>query len=287
MACEADQREYLYLARPQVHNVDSRQSKNTPSGPSSSTLALEDTEISAAFPTKQSAVDYDEQQFFVMMEALLAPVAKRAGPKAASNTKEESRKAFHFFHNGIHDLESVWWIGLEALLDKRVDKSSLSLEDAAAYDQLIQQMKAASFFYDRYGRAVIMAAATSWSNYVDVLHPAVRDAAEILGELRDELIERYYEVEKDPSSIDKNAGGDLYFSFAKKLRIAAGILASNEVEVSDFSRARVSLLQLGAPCRKATIPKAPTNQPLGNPVANDANLSGSASRGKKRKRVDE
>lgn len=67
-----------------------------------------------------------------------------------------------------------------------------------------------------------MTEGSRWPDYVEVLHPAVQRAAEILGELRNKLIARYDEVEKDHSSIDKNAGGNLYKTFGGKLRKQSG-----------------------------------------------------------------
>lgn len=144
--------------------------------------------------------------------------------------KDAHRPAF--FHNALHDLESILWIAIWFLVKKRVKPGLSSVE----FDPTNQRHLANELFYGAGARLALMSVHNDFSSWIEDLHSEVQSAARILNQIRRALLRCYLEAEKDLSSIGKDVASSLYESMSTSLGEAAFELQSHSVLLEDFTR---------------------------------------------------
>ncbi|KAF7799155.1 hypothetical protein EIP86_010386 [Pleurotus ostreatoroseus] len=122
----------------------------------------------------------------------------------ASSSSLSERHPLRF--NPLHDLESLWWIAVYFLLKREVQSGgSDNAEDSASWNREEQRKWADNVFYSNDYRNPIMMSGSSGffeSHITPVVHPTMRPVVRILEDVRQQLAQRYAELEKDPTSID-------------------------------------------------------------------------------------
>ncbi|KAF7799154.1 hypothetical protein EIP86_010385 [Pleurotus ostreatoroseus] len=167
----------------------------------------------------------------VLSKDLLQYQAKRVRPHTPSEPPEEEKypsagqsalpppadpepPVIPFRYNPLHDLESLWWVAVYFLLKREMRASApdtLDHEDTAIRDREEQR------------------------KYADELHPVAR----ALEDLRQDLVARYTEVEKDPASIDFTCAGGLHERFVAAFQVIAENPDLKDITVSIVLRGAV------------------------------------------------
>lgn len=123
-------------------------------------------------------------------------------------------------YNPLHDLESLWWIGVYFLLKREIypyasDVVPLGGEDPVHWDREKQRKCADDVFYSVDARSPIMTHGAGYFDHyvVPVVHPIMHPVAQTLEDLRRVLLQRYVDVEKDTASVDFTCAEGLYEQF--------------------------------------------------------------------------
>lgn len=162
-------------------------------------------------------------------------------------------------YNPLHDLESLWWIAVYFVLQREIQSPTpdpLADEDGASWDREQQRKWADGVFYSNDFRCPIMLTPESGyfhTNVRPVVHPAVRPIVDILEDLRQDLLRRYTEVEKDLASVDFTCADGLHERFMDSFFDIEDLIHLTE---------DVSLVPLAAP--PSLIP--PATVPAASPV---------------------
>lgn len=138
-----------------------------------------------------------------------------------------------FFHNALHDLESIWWIAVYFLVNKEVDSP-------ISYDTEEQRWHAGRLFYNKDARFAMFEHPTEFADCIQTLHPSVRDAAQELNVIRKEFVRCYQLAEQDAASIGKDVASNLYTLMVISLRNAASCLLADRVVLRRFSPTEIT-----------------------------------------------
>lgn len=161
-------------------------------------------------------------------------------PSAKPEIQEPPVQPPAFFRNALHDLESILWIAIWFLTTKRVKSwAPVTALSASSFDLAKQQSLANRLFYNRGERTAIMLTSNHFASCIKDLHPAVQGAARILDRIRDDLVQCYYEAEKDLSAIGKDVAEPLYVNMNQQLFEAAMELKKYGVVVKELTREHV------------------------------------------------
>lgn len=198
MAVEVDRRRYMF--RPTVRP--------------NSTIASEDSDSDA---------EWEEE--VALREARITDENSFTWP--ASPLERD----YVFQYNPIHDLESLWWVAMYFLINKQ-SKHSPSKESspqAQGNTELtpVQRDYARSLFYGGLARLDAIHGGERLEKHMATLPSYLSPICAVLLELRRHLVDRYNQVEVDPSSIDKKACGKLYQEFSRCFTTVVGYLKKN------------------------------------------------------------
>ncbi|KAF7799147.1 hypothetical protein EIP86_010378 [Pleurotus ostreatoroseus] len=120
-------------------------------------------------------------------------------------------------YSPLHDLESLWWVAVYFALKREISMNSTETslaKHAAEWSREAQRTYADKLFFGQDFR--LMTISTSgkfFNNGHSVVHPVLHPVIAILDFLRDSLMARYTEIEKDVASIDRKCADGLYDIF--------------------------------------------------------------------------
>lgn len=121
------------------------------------------------------------------------------GTQHGSNRADRaSLQTAEFKSNQLHDFESLWWISLYFLVDKRLVIRGEPCETTPA-----QRRHAKELFSDMTNRLNVLDSSVHFQSVINSLHPRIRPVAQMLGDMRRKLVEAYETVERDIPNINK------------------------------------------------------------------------------------
>ncbi|THG92913.1 hypothetical protein EW026_g8162 [Hermanssonia centrifuga] len=183
-------------------------------------------------------------------------------PKSSSSAKQKqttpTKLGVAFWHNPLHDMESIWWsathmiAGNEALSGS-TEYSGLIDDDVASRAQK-QRKLAEELSNDRHKRnAIILGNPLLFHEILESLHPRMHDVARTLEDLRLALVRAYQNAELNPGSIDNNVSEELYAKFLGSfLEISEG-LKVDDIWLRPFAESVESADADGAVVRRTTV----------------------------------
>lgn len=123
-------------------------------------------------------------------------------------------------YNPLHDLESLWWVAVYFLFKREVlphvsDAEPRNGGEVANWDREKQRKSADAIFHNSDSRYLIIMRNSGYfhQEFLPVVHPTMGPVGSILEDLRNDLVDRYLEVEKDPASINSTCAEGLYERF--------------------------------------------------------------------------
>ena len=116
----------------------------------------------------------------------------------------------------LHDLESLWWIAAHFIIGRVVtheDPNALEArsggDDELDETYRLKHMEFAEETFGRDGARInVLTAGFYFFSMLDFLHPAVRDAGDLLQESRLALVKAYKTAEKDLHNMDFHSSAD-------------------------------------------------------------------------------
>lgn len=103
-----------------------------------------------------------------------------------------------FKSNQLHDFESLWWIAIYFLVEKRLVIGGEPCETTPA-----QLRHAKELFSDMANRLNVLISPVHFQSVINSLHPRIRPVAQMLGDMREKLVEAYSKVERDIPNINR------------------------------------------------------------------------------------
>jgi hypothetical protein len=159
-------------------------------------------------------------------------------PRRTANFKTEETLGY-FYHNPIHDVESVWWGCVELLFKKRVVCEALpELEEQ--YRQAYKRMQtAAEQIFPDMGtsskRSLFLTDRLFHEETMSILPSALEPIAILISEIRNALVVRYTRLEgiNDPAERKMAYNSEVVADFATLLSDA--VKAAKGMKLMDFS----------------------------------------------------
>ena len=116
----------------------------------------------------------------------------------------------------VHDLESLWWIATHFIVARAVIHidpyaPEVSCDDDDEVDATYRR-KHMEFAWETFGvegsRMLMLRAGVGFASMLDLLHPAVREAGDLLEESRLALVDAYRAAERDLRKMDFHSSAD-------------------------------------------------------------------------------
>lgn len=176
-----------------------------------------------------------------VLEPLPAGGGDGDNTRHASNADESQRSHKPFFHNSLHDLESLHWAGIKLITDRQIvsvggGKKRLNVDDYSRLDE--QQQWARRLFFNSRERWKFFVTPNRFHDLIRTLDPRVQPLGHFFRKISVALAARYALIEKDVESIDFSAAGNLYAFFRPTIK--------NGVNLQDFEDIRVANIDYAA-----------------------------------------
>ena len=128
----------------------------------------------------------------------------------------------------IHDLESLWWIAAHFIIARAVTHNDPSVPEASCDNDndldatyRLKHMKFARETFGVKGARMMMLRAGLWFfSMLDLPHPAVRDAGDMLQEARLALVDAYRAVENDLHKMEFHSSADGVYEMLRDCFVA-------------------------------------------------------------------
>ena len=166
------------------------------------------------------AVEVDDQDYtFVPAKSLEEVLAEiDAYTREAERDPPHPKEHPDFFHNPLHDLESLWWIAVYVVLQNEATQNNTvgPTQSDESWDSNAQLVYATKLFSDSLARSnIIEGRGRFLDNMRQVLHHSMKPLALYLEALRRELVHTYRDAEKNVNTIDHHCAAGLCTQFHK------------------------------------------------------------------------
>jgi hypothetical protein len=161
---------------------------------------------------------------------------KRPVAKDALRTKEALN---YFYHNPIHDVESVWWGCVELLFKKRVVCEALP-ELEQQYKQAYKQMQtAAEQIFPDMGtsskRSLFLTDRRFHEETMSILPSALRPIATVITNIRNTLVSRYAKLERIDDAVKRKMAHRSVVVADFVTLLLDAVSAAKGMKLTDFS----------------------------------------------------
>ncbi|CCM06342.1 uncharacterized protein FIBRA_08597 [Fibroporia radiculosa] len=167
------------------------------------------------------SVEVDDQDYFFLTQELndaqiktddlLDDLSDDDTPQAPSEPVEVV-----FRYNPLHDFESLWWISVYFLFNKRI--AAVDQAPPPPHDHSQQRAFASDIFYSLRGRQVALTNHHTFQKAVRSLSPVLAKFGKSVNVLRTRVVDRYENIEKNPRTIPSStAAGEVPIDFIKIL----------------------------------------------------------------------
>ncbi|CCM06445.1 uncharacterized protein FIBRA_08708 [Fibroporia radiculosa] len=154
------------------------------------------------------SVEVDRQEYFFASTSGISTMELAARLQAEDNAlqtlqQELLQSDVVFRYNPMHDFESLWWISVHILFNKRVDTVNGKIPPLHNHQK--QQLWAASVFYGLASRqSALSAGNTNFRSAIKTLCPDLHRFGIMVNALRGELLKRYMDIEADISNLHRH-----------------------------------------------------------------------------------
>ncbi|CCM05348.1 uncharacterized protein FIBRA_07562 [Fibroporia radiculosa] len=169
-----------------------------------------------------------------------------------------------FRYNPLHDFESLWWISVYFVANKKVERIDQKAPPFHRYQQ--QKSWAADIFYSLPGRKSALRVDEDFQLMIDSLSPGVRGIGDGINLLRKSLVKRYSRIEKDFSSVGRTAAGHIHEDFFELFDVIAQ--TTGEIIIGPLSqqdsvdKATVLATPLATRSEEPQVPKRASDIPV-------------------------
>lgn len=140
-----------------------------------------------------------------------------------------------FVHNPLHELESLAWVGIKMIADRRIIGVDNGKKRPHAYNHLRlheQHEWARKLFFNSTERCRFLIVPHYFYEFIETLDPQVQPLGHFLQRIFTALVAQYRLAEKDAASIDFDVAGDLYILFKPTM--------VNNIDLEDFEGIRIA-----------------------------------------------
>ncbi|CCM03683.1 uncharacterized protein FIBRA_05827 [Fibroporia radiculosa] len=175
------------------------------------------------------AVEVDLQNYYFKERHLNLDIYKFAA--AYPVTREQSvlppaeSMPVAFRYNPLHDFESLWWMSVYFLLNKKIRR--VDQKNPPPHQYVQQRIRAAEIFYSLASRKSALSWEPEFQFVIESLSPSVHNIGEAANVLRSSLVARYREIERDTENIGHTAAGTIHEDFA----VIFGVVARTPGEI--------------------------------------------------------
>ncbi|CCM06760.1 uncharacterized protein FIBRA_09058 [Fibroporia radiculosa] len=210
------------------------------------------------------SVEVDRQQYFFAFTSYidsdeLATSMEAEDDESQTSQQKLSRSDVIFRYNPMHDFESLWWISVHVLFNKQV--VMVNEKSPPSHDYRRQRTWAAGVFYGLSARqSALSAGNTDFQDAIETLCPDLRRFGKMVHALKDALLKRYIDIEKDISKLPRRtAAGEVPRRFIRGFGVL-GCSKSNEKH-QEILIGPISQQHFEVSTKAAASPEVPEGQP--------------------------
>lgn len=193
---------------------------------------------------KCSPRPYDDPEFFPDWETFL----KGEVEITKTEWRHVSPISTPFTYNPLHDLESLWWIGIHFLVNKLPAVTPEHPHDDERVSE--QRILASELFWTGRNRRTALEHPSYLMEQLEHLHPSVRPFWRILDDARRHLLAGYWRAEKAGQTMNFDVANGVHPALVRCFYSIAARLRARDIELRSLEDEELHAASVGPPSSK-------------------------------------